>query len=35
MCGAGQLRRNTVLFVNEKLYDALEEIMIGGLTKRE
>jgi len=32
--GAGQLRRNTVLFVNEKLYDALEEIMMCGLTKK-
>ena len=32
--GAGQLRRNTVLFVNIKLYDELEKIMMCGLTKK-
>lgn len=32
--GAGQLRRNSVLFVNEKLYKQLEEIMLCGLTKK-
>lgn len=33
--GAGQLRRNTVLFINEILYDQLMEIMLCGLnTKR-
>lgn len=32
--GAGQLRRNTVLFVNEELYDNLEKIMMCGLTKK-
>lgn len=32
--GAGQLRRNTALFVNEKYYNQLEEIMLCGLTKK-
>ena len=32
--GAGQLRRNTVLFVNEELYDELEKIMMCGLDKK-
>lgn len=31
--GAGQLRRNTVLFVNSEIYDELETIMMCGLTK--
>ena len=31
--GAGQLRRNTVLFVNEQLYSQLENIMMCGLDK--
>lgn len=33
--GAGQLRRNTALFVNEELYDMLENIMMCGLTKEK
>jgi hypothetical protein len=33
--GAGQLRRNTALFVNEELYDSLEAIMMCGLTKNK
>jgi hypothetical protein len=32
--GAGQLRRNTVLFVNEHLYPQLEKIMLCGLDKK-
>lgn len=32
--GAGQLRRNSSLFVNEKIYDSLEQIMMCGLTKK-
>lgn len=31
--GAGQLRRNSAFFVNEELYDMLEQIMLCGLTK--
>ena len=31
--GAGQLRRNTVLFINEIIYSELENIMMCGLTK--
>lgn len=31
--GAGQLRRNSAFFVNEELYDRLEQIMMCGLTK--
>ena len=31
--GAGQLRRNTAMFVNEDLYDLLYAIMMCGLTK--
>lgn len=31
--GAGQLRRNSAIFVDEKLYDKLESIMMCGLTK--
>ena len=31
--GAGQLRRNSAFFVNEELYDMLENIMMCGLTK--
>lgn len=31
--GAGQLRRNSSLFVNEALYEQLENIMMCGLTK--
>lgn len=31
--GAGQLRRNSSIFVNEELYDKLESIMMCGLTK--
>lgn len=33
--GAGQLRRNTVLFVNQDIYDELEHIMMCGLTKNK
>ena len=33
--GAGQLRRNTAIFVNEDLYDSLETIMMCGLTKNK
>lgn len=33
--GAGQLRRNCVFFVNEKIYDALDMIMMNGLTKNK
>lgn len=33
--GAGQLRRNSALFVNEEIYDQLEQIMMCGLTKRK
>jgi hypothetical protein len=33
--GAGQLRRNSALFVNEEIYDELEQIMMCGLTKRK
>jgi len=32
--GAGQLRRNTVLFINEKIYSELEKLMMCGLTKK-
>lgn len=32
--GSGQLRRNTALFVNEKYYEQLMEIMLCGLTKK-
>lgn len=31
--GAGQLRRNSALFVNSEIYDILENIMMCGLTK--
>lgn len=31
--GAGQLRRNSAFFVNEELYDMLENIMLCGLTR--
>ena len=31
--GAGQLRRNTGIFVNKDLYDSLESMMMCGLTK--
>lgn len=33
--GAGQLRRNTAIFVNEVLYDDLEKIMMCGLDKKK
>lgn len=33
--GAGQLRRNSALFVNEEIYDKLEQIMMCGLTRRK
>lgn len=33
--GAGQLRRNTAIFVNTELYDSLETIMMCGLTKNK
>ena len=33
--GAGQLRRNSALFVNEDIYNELEQIMMCGLTKRK
>lgn len=32
--GAGQLRRNSALFVNEEIYDLLEQIMMCGLTRK-
>lgn len=36
MCaGAGQLRRNSAIFVNVDLYDKLEEIMLCGLTPKK
>ena len=31
--GAGQLRRNTAIFINSELHDSLENIMMCGLTK--
>ena len=33
--GAGQLRRNSALFVNEEIYDLLEQIMMCGLTRKK
>lgn len=33
--GAGQLRRNTAIFVNTELYDDLEKIMMCGLDKKK
>jgi len=33
--GAGQLRRNSAFFVNEELYDWLEQIMMCGLSKNK
>lgn len=33
-CGSGQMRRNTVTFVNEKLYDYLNESLMCGLDGR-
>jgi len=33
--GAGQLRRNTAIFVNAELYDDLEKIMMCGLDKKK
>lgn len=32
--GAGQLRRNSAMFVNEEIYDQLELIMMCGLTRK-
>lgn len=32
--GAGQLRRNTSFFVNEDIYEMLEQIMLCGLTRK-
>lgn len=33
--GAGQLRRNSAMFVNEEIYEELESIMMCGLTRRK
>ena len=33
--GAGQLRRNSAIFVNEEIFDQLEQIMMCGLTRKK
>lgn len=34
-CGSGQMRRNTVTFINEKLYDNMTELLMCGLYEKD
>jgi hypothetical protein len=34
-CGSGQMRRNTVTFINEELYDKMTELLMCGLYNKE